>query len=108
MLASRLADAITTAVWAVQTRVSLARNLARLWDRVAVLEDGQAVPEAVADITLDLAGHRTRIDAELTLLRERLDRYQREAGEREVRCVSRLTRHVQEHHLTRVGLKETT
>ena len=92
MTTSRLAD-----------RISVARSRWRA-DRASI----EALAEAVADITLELAGHRTRTDAELTLLRERLDRYQREAGEREARYVSRLTLHVEEHHVAHVGLKETT
>ena len=90
-MTTRLADRIHVALWR------------RRADRASIA----ALSEAVADTTLEMAGHRTRTDAELTLLRERIDRYQREAGEREARCVARLTLHTQEHH-ARVGLKETT
>lgn len=105
IFASRWADRISAAVWGVQTRLSLARWLRRMGKRVAATEkdiawlrsreDGltrdahrqrdslAALAEAVADLTGEMAGHRTRVDAELTLLRDRLDTYGREAGERE-------------------------
>ena len=123
MLTSRIADRIRVALWGRDpdvrrgpfARWARRRRIANahLWNAVDALEESiAALAEAVADITLEMAGSRTRTDAELTMLRERLETLERNAVEDvallEDACRGRVLRHTEEHHVARVGLKETT
>ena len=82
---TRVADRISVALWR------------RRADRVSI----EALAEAVADITLEMAGHRERIE---TLEREAVE----DIALLEDACRGRVLRHTQEHHMAPVGLRETT
>jgi len=108
MLASRLADAVTTACWGIGQHRNIRRALSRLWDRVTVLEDGQdALAEVVTETTAELVALHRAVEA----LQLRADTAEREAGERaaalESACQARL-RHAMHEMTAQVGLRETT